>query len=103
MKEADIGDEKSAADLVCFAEDTLGGIDVLVNNAGLNIPTRSIADVSVADWTKVINVNLNGTFHMIHAALPQMRERQQGQSVVLTIVPSTLPYSCCWLAISCAR
>jgi len=82
----DIADEGSAHDLVTFAQDTLGGIDVLVNNAGMNVPKRKISEISVADWTKVVQVNLNGTFHMIHAALPQMRERKEGLIINVTSI-----------------
>ena len=50
-----------------------GRLDILVNNAGMNITKRSLKDVSLDDWHDTINTNLNGAFHMIHAALPQMR------------------------------
>jgi NAD(P)-dependent dehydrogenase (short-subunit alcohol dehydrogenase family) len=52
----------------CFSQ-----VDILVNNAGLNIPDRALSVMSVEDWHKVLDVNLNGAFHMIHAFLPQAR------------------------------
>lgn len=86
-RRVDIADPDSAAALVAFATEALGGgIDVLINNAGINVPARSLAECSVADWTKVVSVNLNGTFHMIHAVLPQMRARGDGLIINVTSI-----------------
>ena len=48
----------------------------LVNNAGINIPKRSLAELSLDDWHSVVDTNLHGTFHVVHAALPVMRAQQ---------------------------
>lgn len=78
IKQGDIADPVSAKRLVDFTTSTLGSVDILVNNAGINIPVRKLGELSVKDWTKVVQVNLNGTFHMIHGVLPQMKARQDG-------------------------
>ena len=46
---------------ICLIEaaKTLGGIDILVNNAGINIPMRSLKDISIEDWRQVIDININ--------------------------------------------
>ena len=36
--------------------------DILVNNAGINIPKRSLQDISIDDWRNVIDVNVNGQY-----------------------------------------
>lgn len=53
-------------------------IDVLVNNAGLNVAARDMASVSAADWATVLDVNLTGTFLMTQAVLPAMRAQSSG-------------------------
>ena len=54
-----------------------GGLDVLVNNAGLG-GTANVVDMTDEQWTKVLDVTLNGTFRMTRAALRAMRERNTG-------------------------
>ncbi len=53
-------------------------VDVLVNNAGLNVRGRKLAALTGADWDQVIQTNLTGAFNMIHAVLPAMRRQQDG-------------------------
>jgi len=63
--------------------DTYGAIDVLVNNAGIDI-TVSIEEMSIDDWQRVINVNLNGPFYMSKAVFSHMRE--QGGGHIINVV-----------------
>eukprot|EP00746_Dinoflagellata_sp_MGD_P147395 gnl/MRDRNA2_/MRDRNA2_79742_c0_seq1.p1 gnl/MRDRNA2_/MRDRNA2_79742_c0~~gnl/MRDRNA2_/MRDRNA2_79742_c0_seq1.p1 ORF type:complete len:258 (+),score=56.51 gnl/MRDRNA2_/MRDRNA2_79742_c0_seq1:85-858(+) len=56
----------------------LGRIDILVNNAGLNIPDRSFEKVSIADFNKVVQINLTGCFYFVHGVLPIMRAQKMG-------------------------
>jgi NAD(P)-dependent dehydrogenase (short-subunit alcohol dehydrogenase family) len=54
-----------------------GGLDVLVNNAGVGI-FADVADMSPEQWSDVIDTNLTGVFHACHAAIPHMRRRGGG-------------------------
>ena len=56
-------------------------VDVLVNAAGNNIPQRSLRELSRADYTAVMDANINGAFHLVQAFLPVMR-KQGGGTVV---------------------
>jgi len=56
-------------------------VDVLVNNAGLNVRGRKLAVLTGEDWDQVMQTNLTGAFNMIHAVLPAMR-RQRGGLIV---------------------
>jgi NAD(P)-dependent dehydrogenase (short-subunit alcohol dehydrogenase family) len=55
----------------------LGGVDVLVNNAGIGL-FGPVADMSVDDWHAVIETNVNGVFYCTKEALPRMRARGGG-------------------------
>ncbi len=60
--------------------------DILVNNAGINIPKRSLQEISIDDWRQVIDININGTFHLVHAVLPHMRAQSDGLIVNITSI-----------------
>ncbi len=55
-----------------------GRIDILVNSAGLNSPTRFWKDQTPAGWREVVAINLDGTFNAVHAVLPAMRAQNGG-------------------------
>jgi NAD(P)-dependent dehydrogenase (short-subunit alcohol dehydrogenase family) len=57
-----------------------GRIDVLVNNAGINVLGR-LNDISPEDWSRVIDVDLTGAYNLIRAILPSMRARHSGAIV----------------------
>merc|ERR1712110_1356844 len=65
----DQSDAAAVAKTVEAAHGQLGRIDILVNNAGTNIPQRKLKDLSVDDFHKVVDINLNGAFHFCHSVL----------------------------------
>ncbi len=73
----DVTDEASVQQLFGSAVDLLGGIDVLVNNAGLG-GTAELVDMTDEQWHAVLDVTLNGTFRCTRAALRHMYERGRG-------------------------
>ncbi|MGY1591684.1 SDR family oxidoreductase [Geodermatophilus sp. SYSU D00708] len=78
---ADVGDAEAVERLVADVTGRHGRLDLLVNNAGVNVARRSLAALSVADWHAIVQVNLTGTFLMTHAALPTMRAQRSGTVV----------------------
>lgn len=54
-----------------------GAIDILVNNAGMGY-TNLLAETSLADWQKILDLNLTSVFQCVLGVLPSMRARQQG-------------------------
>ncbi|MCI6605486.1 MAG: SDR family oxidoreductase [Clostridiales bacterium] len=78
---ADVASREQARDAVHRAEDTFGGIDTLVNNAGIAIPLTRLVDYTEEQWDRVFNVNLRGMFHCIQAVLPGMTARHSGAIV----------------------
>lgn len=80
---ADVADQASVETLFELARRALGRIDILVNSAGINIPRRSLKDLSPDDWRKLMDVNANGTYYCVRCVLPEMRER--GDGVIINI------------------
>ncbi|TDF85969.1 SDR family oxidoreductase [Pseudomonas sp. H9] len=72
--------EEDVQALVAAAEQTLGGVDVLINNAGLGGQKR-VTEMSDEEWLRVIDVTLTGTFRMTRAMLPHMQRRGAGAIV----------------------
>jgi 3-oxoacyl-[acyl-carrier protein] reductase len=81
----DVTSEADVATLVQRALQKFGRIDILVNNAGITQPKR-VADITVADWEKVLAVNLKGTFLCSKAVLPTMLQQGYGRIVNLSSV-----------------
>lgn len=74
----DVSDRKSVLDLVDWANQTLGKVDILVNAAGVNIKQRSMEEMAPEDWDRVMQINTTGAYNLMYAVLPQMRERKDG-------------------------
>jgi meso-butanediol dehydrogenase/(S,S)-butanediol dehydrogenase/diacetyl reductase len=78
-------DVSSAAQCAALAEQTVatfGGIDVLVNNAGIGFLMKPLLEVDPADWDRVIAVNLSGAFYCTQAAAKAMVARGQGGRII---------------------
>lgn len=80
---ADVRDHEAVASMVHGARETLGGLDIVVANAG--VPTRFEAthEVDPGYWDRVLQIDLYGVFYTVRAALPHLREQRDG--VVLTV------------------
>jgi len=59
----------------------LGGVEVLVNAAGTNVPKRALEVLSIEDYRATIETNLNGAYYCVQAFLPHMRARGSGTIV----------------------
>ena len=83
------------ADSVRRAIDTViarfGGLDVLINNAGVGVGAP-IADLPDDEWDRIIGTNLTGVFNCCKAAIPHMRKRNGGWIVNISSLSSTGPF-----------
>jgi NAD(P)-dependent dehydrogenase (short-subunit alcohol dehydrogenase family) len=77
----DLSDQAVVDQVVQAAVDTFGGVDVLVNNAGIADRLSAAADVSDAEWDRIIRVNLTAPFRLTRAALPHMLAKGRGAIV----------------------
>lgn len=74
---ADVTREEDVQSLVDASEDQLGGVDILINNAGLG-GTRLLVDMTDEEWSRVLDITLTGTMRMTRAMLRKMQPRGAG-------------------------
>ncbi len=77
----DVADYASVEIGVAATRERLGGVDILINNAGVIEPEARIEDADPAQWSDSIRINLIGAFNAAHAVLPHMREGGGGAIV----------------------
>jgi len=78
--ELDVSDAVQAGIAVDSAIDQLGSVDILINNAGIDV-TLPVEELTVEDWDRVLAVNLRGPFVMARAMLPAMKRAGHGHIV----------------------
>jgi NAD(P)-dependent dehydrogenase (short-subunit alcohol dehydrogenase family) len=95
----DVADAESCNALVCFAAEQFGRVDVLVNNAGIDI-AEPAGEVTEEVWSKILDVNLKGVLNASQSAIRQMRAQGGGGSIInissiagLVAIPGLTAYS----------
>jgi clavulanate-9-aldehyde reducatase len=83
VREVDVSDEEQARAFVEAAHDELGGLHILVNNAGVML-LGPVAGADVEDWRRMVAVNLLGLLYATHAALPLIGQSGGGDIVNLS-------------------
>jgi NADP-dependent 3-hydroxy acid dehydrogenase YdfG len=89
-RQADVSHVVEATALAAWTRQTCGRIDVLVNNAGHSSPNRTVW-VEHEEWSRVVDVNLNGVYALTRAVLPAMLERGAGTIVTVTSLAALRP------------
>jgi NAD(P)-dependent dehydrogenase (short-subunit alcohol dehydrogenase family) len=87
---ADVTDQKAVAKL--FAKAAKGGLDVLVNNAGIAGPTAPIDEIKPDDWLRTVDVNLNSMYHCTRLAVPLLKKAGGGSIINMSSVAGRLGY-----------
>lgn len=87
---ADVTEERDVRDLVRFAAEELGSVDILVCNAG-GPPSGPAGDFAPEDYQKALELNLLSTIRLCHEAIPLMKERRWGRIIALTSVSAKQP------------
>lgn len=85
FEECDVRDPEAVTSFVRRAEEALGGLHILVNNAGI-ARDRALWRLSDEHWREVLDTNLTGAFHMIRAVAPTMRSQDGGKIVNISSV-----------------
>jgi NADP-dependent 3-hydroxy acid dehydrogenase YdfG len=86
VRAADVTDRQSIRQLVDWAEQELGQIDIVVHCAGINVPERTIDLLTPEGWDRVLATNATGAFNVFSAVLPAMRERRDGLIVNISSI-----------------
>ena len=86
---ADVSQADEVARLFDAAKAQLGGLDVLVNNAGIAGPTGPIESLAHEDWLRTMDVNVNGMFLCLKRAVPLLKQAGGGSIVNLASTAGT--------------
>jgi NAD(P)-dependent dehydrogenase (short-subunit alcohol dehydrogenase family) len=89
---ADVANRADVERLFADAAKALGGLDVLVNNAGIAGPTGRVEDVKVEDWERCIAVDLTGMFYCTRKAMPMIKAAGGGSIVNLSSAAGRLGF-----------
>jgi len=88
----DVGDEVQVTQFFQDGLKQLGGIDVLINNAGIGGPAGPLESLDSKDWQQTIQINLNSTFLCCKQALPFMKKQGSGSIINLSSSAGVMGY-----------
>jgi NAD(P)-dependent dehydrogenase (short-subunit alcohol dehydrogenase family) len=91
-----VGDISKPTDLDTLFHDVqkqLGGLDVLVNNAGIAGVTTPVTDYPIDTWNAVVNINLTGTFMVTQRAIPLLKQSPAGSIIVMSSLAGRFGYA----------
>ncbi len=89
---ADVADLSQVERLFDDVEKNLGGLEVLVNNAGIAGPTAKVEDIRPEDWERCIAVDLNGMFYCTRKAMPMIKAAGGGSIINLSSTAGRLGF-----------
>lgn len=90
---ADAGSEAGGTRLFDEVRRSLGGLDLMVNNAGIAGPTEAVETITTADWQATVDVNLTGQFLVLREAVPLLKATEDGAIVMISSIAGRLGYA----------
>jgi NAD(P)-dependent dehydrogenase (short-subunit alcohol dehydrogenase family) len=87
----DVTDRARVKQIVDGVVERFGRVDLLVNNAGINVADRSLETLSGDDWDRILDINATGAFNTVHEVLPHMRRQGAGLVVAVSSMAGTAP------------
>lgn len=91
--QCDVSDSEQVSKMFSTIKNQLGGVDVLVNNAGVS-SQKMLTDITVEEWKKTMSVNLDGAFYCSKEALPYMISKKQGSIINISSMWGQVGASC---------
>src|ERR1700676_3097604 len=82
---ADMNRRDDVRKLASFAVEKMGKVDILINNAGTNVP-QPIDEIKDEDWDRIMEINLNSIMVLTRALVPQMKQRRWGRIIHISSV-----------------
>jgi NAD(P)-dependent dehydrogenase (short-subunit alcohol dehydrogenase family) len=88
---ADLSDPAAAAEVAARATEHFGGLDILVNTAGIRV-VSALCEHSLADWQRTLDINLTAPFLLAQAVIPHMLRRGKGKIINITSTAAELGF-----------
>jgi NAD(P)-dependent dehydrogenase (short-subunit alcohol dehydrogenase family) len=95
---ADVGSSQAVSQLGRTIDEVLGGVDVLINNAGVGGPRCAVDEITDQAWDDVMRVNVTGMFYVVREFAPRMKAQRSGAIINIsstsarTGLPDRTPY-----------
>ena len=89
----DVSDERQVSQLFEEVKANLGGLDVLINNAGIAGPTCGVEEILGQEWRQTVDINLNGQFYCANQAVPLLKQSLNASIVCISSVAGRLGYA----------
>ncbi|WP_108249113.1 SDR family NAD(P)-dependent oxidoreductase [Planctomonas deserti] len=87
---ADVTDGQSVRDALAAVGERFGGIDVVINNAGINVE-GAVEDIDEAAWQRCFDVNVTGVFRVCQAAIPYLKKSDHGRIINAASFAAIIP------------
>ena len=84
--QADVSREEDVKNMIGETVKVFERVDILVNNAATNLPYRNVTDLTLAEWNRVLEVNLTGPFLCCRAVLPTMIRQRSGKIINISSI-----------------
>ena len=82
---ADMAQREDVRKLASFALEKMGKVDVLINNAGTNVP-QAVDEITDVEWDRIMEINLNSVMGLTRALVPQMKTRKWGRVIHISSI-----------------
>ena len=89
----DVSDENQVDQLFREMSDSFGGLEILVNNAGIAGPTAPVEEIDPGEWRRSIGVNLNGAFYCTRLATPLLKNSPKASIINISSVAGRLGFA----------
>lgn len=92
-KLCDVRNEQEVKALVDSCEKRFGGVDILINNAGIGINGKTIEEISPDEFQETLETNLFGVFYACHHAIPMLKRRGGGYIINISSLAGQYPHA----------